>query len=96
VGHGSHAWETPDPAADDGRLPAQATVRDVLDHEQTWRQVVAAAMETGVAGDEAQAAGRLQAFLDAPARQLIDALAPPRLSDGGQTLHGRLDSVLPS
>jgi alpha-L-rhamnosidase len=95
VGHGSHAWETADPAAVDNPLPAQATVRDVLDHEQTWRQVVAAAVDTGVAGDEAQAATRLQAFLDAPASRLVDALAPPGLIEGGSALHARLDSLLP-
>jgi alpha-L-rhamnosidase len=95
VGHGTHAWQTADPAVD-RPLPAQPTVRDVLDHEDTWRQVVAAAVETGVAGDEAQAAGRLQAFLDAPARRLVDALAPPGLIDGNQALHARLDSLLPS
>jgi alpha-L-rhamnosidase len=94
VGHGTHAWQTADPAAD-RPLPAQATVRDVLDHEETWRQIVAAAVETGVAGDEAQAAGRLQAFLDAPASRLVDALAPPGLIDGNQALHARLDSLLP-
>jgi alpha-L-rhamnosidase len=94
VGHGTHTWQTADPAAVNRPLPAQATVRDVLDHEETWRQVVAAAVETGVAGDEAQAAGRLQAFLDAPASRLVDALAPPGLIDGGQALHARLDGLL--
>jgi alpha-L-rhamnosidase len=95
VGHGTHAWETADPAAVDGPLSAQATVRDVFDHEETWRQVVAAAVETGVASDEAQVAARLRAFLDAPSSRLIDALAPPGLINGGQALHARLDGLLP-
>jgi alpha-L-rhamnosidase len=95
VGHGRHNWETADPAAADRPLPAQATVRDVLDHEATWRQVVAAAVDTGVVGGEAQAAARLRAFLDAPARRLVDALALPGLLEGGQALHARLDSLLP-
>jgi alpha-L-rhamnosidase len=94
VGHGTHAWETADPAAD-GPLPAQATVRDVLDHERTWRQVVAAAVDTGVVGDEAQAADRLRAFLDAPSSRLVDALAPPGLTDGGEALNARLIKLLP-
>ena len=76
VGHGIHTWQTADPAAVDRPLAAQATVRDVLDHEQTWRQVVAAAAETGVVSDEAQAAARLQPYLDAPSSRLVDALAP--------------------
>jgi alpha-L-rhamnosidase len=93
VGHGTHAWEVADPAVD-RPLRAGACVRDVLDHEATWRQVVDAAVETGVAGDEAQAAARLRAFLDAPADQLVDALAPAPLVQGGPALHARLDSLL--
>ena len=94
VGHGTHAWQTADPAAAEGPLAAGATVRDVLDHERTWRQVVAAAVETGVASDEAQAATRLQAFLDASASRLVDALAPPGLIEGGQDLQAQLDGLL--
>jgi alpha-L-rhamnosidase len=97
VGHGAHTWQTADPAAVDRPLAAQPTVRDVLDHEDTWRQVVAAAVETGVVSDEAQAAARLQAFLDAPSSRLVDALphAPPGLAKGRQALHARLDQLLP-
>jgi len=96
VGHGTHTWQTADPAAVDRPLAAQATVRDVLDHEDTWRQVVAAAVETGVVSDEAQAAARLQPFLDAPSRRLVDALAhaPPGLSKGRKALQARLDHLL--
>ena len=81
----------------DRRLPVQATVRDVLDHEDTWRQVVAAATETDVVDDEAQAAARLQPFLDAPSSRLVDtlALAPPGLAKGHKALHARLDHLLP-
>jgi alpha-L-rhamnosidase len=94
VGHGTHTWQTADPAAAEGALAAGATVRDVLDHEQTWRQVVAAAVETGVASDEAQAAARLQPYLEAPSSRLVDALAPPGLIEGGQELHATLDGLL--
>jgi alpha-L-rhamnosidase len=97
VGHGTHTWQAADPAAVDHPLAAQATVRDALDHEDTWQQVVAAAVETGVVSDEAQAAARLQAFLDAPSSRLVDALAhaPPGLAKGRQALHARLDQLLP-
>jgi alpha-L-rhamnosidase len=95
VGHGTHTWQATDPAAAESALAAGAMVRDVLDHEETWRQVVAAAVETGVASDEAQAAARLQAFLDAPSSRLVDALAPPGLIDGNQALHDRLNGLLP-
>jgi alpha-L-rhamnosidase len=96
VGHGTHAWQMADPVVD-GPLPAQPTVRDVFDHEETWQQVVAAAGETEVAGDEAQAAARLRAFLDAPASRLVDALAPLPLlnAESRRALHARLDSLLP-
>ena len=97
VGHGAHTWQTTDPVPVDDPLPAQATIRDVFDHEATWRRVVAAAVETGVVGDEAQAAARLQAFLDAPSSRLVDALthAPPGLAKGRKALHARLDPLLP-
>jgi alpha-L-rhamnosidase len=95
VGHGVHNWQAADPWPVDGALPVGATVRDVLDHEETWQRVVAAAVEIGVVSDDAQAAARLQAFLDAPSRQLGDALAPPGIVDGGQALRSRLDGILP-
>jgi len=97
VGHGTHTWQAADPAAANRPLRTQATVRDVLDHEDTWRQVVAAAVETGVVGDEAEAAARLQVFLDAPSSRLVDALAlaPPGLAKGRKALHARLDHLLP-
>jgi alpha-L-rhamnosidase len=86
-----------DPVGADRPLRAEATVRDVLDHEVTWRQVVAAATETGVVGDEAEAAARLQPFLDAPSSRLVDALAlaPPSFARGRRALHARLDHLLP-
>jgi alpha-L-rhamnosidase len=96
VGHGTHTWAAADPAAGDPSPAAPATIRDVLDHEATWRQVVAAAVETGVVGDEAQAAARLRAFLDAPSSRLTDALAPPGLVADGQALKARLDDLLPT
>lgn len=97
VGHGAHTWQTADPVAVDRPLAAQATVRDVLDHEGIWQQVVAAAVETGVVSDEAEAAARLQVFLDAPSSRLVDALAhaPPGLAKSRQALHARLDHLLP-
>jgi alpha-L-rhamnosidase len=96
VGHGAHAWQVADPVTAARALAAGATVRDVLDHEETWRQVVAAAMETGVVSDEAQAAARLQAFLDAPSRRLVDGLTLRGMVEGGQALHARVDGLLPA
>jgi alpha-L-rhamnosidase len=96
VGHGAHAWQVADPVPAASMLAAGATVRDVLDHEETWRQVVAAAVETGVVGDEAQAAARLRAFLDAPSGRLVDALTFHGIVAGGEALHARLDGLLPA
>ena len=46
-----------------------------------------------VAG-EPEAAGRLDAYLDAPAGALVDALAPRGLTDRAEALRERLAGVL--
>jgi alpha-L-rhamnosidase len=93
VRHGEHAWRVPDVWGADGALPGAPTVRDVLDHEDSWRQVVAAAEE--LAGlDEQEAAARLAAYLDRPATVLAEALAPKGLARGGEVLAERLAAVL--
>ncbi len=74
VGPGPHEWETDDPCDPVPGLPPQATIRAVLDHEPTWRGVVAAAVEADAAVDEAEVAERLAPFLDAPATDLLKAL----------------------
>ena len=73
VRHGSHEWTVADPCAEAPALPAEPTIRQVMDHEPSWNQVVAAAVESGVATDEAVLAGRLEHFLDAPAATIVDA-----------------------
>jgi alpha-L-rhamnosidase len=65
-------------------------VRDVLDHEPTWRQVVTAATETGVAADEAAAAEKLLRYLDAPADELVSALAPRGFVPGADLFNERI------
>ena len=74
VGHGRHEWDVPDPCADDPGLRPDATIRDVLDHAPSWREVVRAAVEAEVATDEPDVARRLQPFLDRPAAALVDHL----------------------
>src|SRR5215212_9755927 len=44
VGHGTHSWEVADPCAEPALPGRGATVRDVVDSPQAWRDVVAAAM----------------------------------------------------
>lgn len=95
VGHGERHWEIPDPMADGATQRVTATVRDVLDDPDTWAAVVAAAVETGVVpGGEAQVAGRLAAYLDAPAAELVLALTPQESPAGLASLERGLEAIL--
>jgi alpha-L-rhamnosidase len=94
VRHGTHTWRVPDAWGANGALPPAPTVRDVLDHEEAWRKVVDAAEELSLVNGEPGAAGRLGAFLDAPAGVLVDALVPPGFANGAQALRQKLDGVL--
>jgi alpha-L-rhamnosidase len=94
VGHGTHTWRVTDAWGADGALPPAPTVRDVLDHEEAWSKVVDAAEELSLVNGEPGAAGRLGAFLDAPAGVLVDALVPPGFANGAQALRQKLDGVL--
>jgi alpha-L-rhamnosidase len=79
----------PDPYAQPPVLAAEPTIREVMDHQSAWAQVVAAAAEAG-AGDEAQIAQRLRPYLDAPATGLIDALTAGGFVPGAAELQARL------
>jgi alpha-L-rhamnosidase len=96
VPHGEHRWDVADPtAASPATLPAGATVRDVLDTPALWTEVVTAAVETGIApAGEAQVAERLTAYLDRPATQLSQALAPRPYRPGARELRERIAAVL--
>jgi alpha-L-rhamnosidase len=94
VGHGTHEWRRPDAWGGNGAAPDLATVRDVLDHQPSWEQVVAAATDLEVVRGEAEAAGRLNAYLDKPVDVLADALAPRGLVDRGEELRERLAGLL--
>ena len=54
------------PGASTGAVPARATIRDLLDHEPTWGEVVAAAVETGVASRRRRGGDTARALLDEP------------------------------
>jgi alpha-L-rhamnosidase len=94
VGHGRHEWTAADPYATDPELPADPSVRQVLDHEPTWRTVVAAAAETGVAGDEAALADRLARHLDDPATRLVEAATADGFVPGADAFRARLTAQL--
>ena len=91
VRHGTYEWHVPDVWATNGA--PLSTVRDVLDDEHAWNDIVAAAKELSLVSGERQAAGRLKGYLDAPAATLIDALIPPGLVRNGDALRARLTEV---
>jgi alpha-L-rhamnosidase len=94
VRHGEHRWEVADPVRDEP-LPADATIRQLLDHEPTWRKVVEAAVGTGVVADDAELAGRLARYLDAPASQLVESAMPRGFVPGAEEFEARLAGILP-
>ncbi len=97
VGAGTHSFETTDPVAADPGLPENATIRDVLDHRATWSQVVSIATDLDAVTDEAQAAGRLEPYLDYPAPALVDRIARAFGRRGSiDELKERLAPLLPS
>jgi alpha-L-rhamnosidase len=93
VRHGEHEWTVADPVRDEP-LPADASIRQLMDHEPTWTAVVTAARDSGVAADEAALAARLERYLDAPASQLADAATARGFSPGAEALRARLEFLL--
>ena len=96
VGHGTHGWQVPDPVAPKSSLTIEATVRDVLDDQDVWRQIGDAVVDAGVAHDDAEAASRLAPYLDAPAADLIDAVTLFGVLPHSETLREQLAGLLPS
>ncbi|MGW6276471.1 family 78 glycoside hydrolase catalytic domain [Kribbella sp. NPDC055071] len=94
VGHGTHEWTAQDPYSEAPKLPAGATVRQLVDHEPSWDTIVAAAIETGVVADDAELAGRLERYLDQPATNLVESISPRGLTPSADALHARLDALL--
>jgi alpha-L-rhamnosidase len=95
VRHGTHQWVVPDPVTIEP-LPADATIRQVLDHEPTWLKVVEAAVDAGVAADDAELAARLAAHFDAPVSQLVESAVPRNFASGADEFRARVAGVLPS
>ena len=96
AGPGSHSWVRPDPCGKDRALPAEPTIRQLMDHAPSWAAVVAAAREAGVADDEAALAGRMERYLDAPAAEIAAAATSHGFIPGGDQLAARLNSLLSS
>jgi alpha-L-rhamnosidase len=94
VGHGTHEWTADDPSADTAQLPADATIRQLMDHEATWDAISTAARETEVVSDDAELAARLERYLDLPANQLVEAVSPRGFSPSAEALQATLDKLL--
>ncbi|MGK5685503.1 family 78 glycoside hydrolase catalytic domain [Actinoplanes sp. URMC 104] len=94
VGHGRHAWTVEDPYASAASLPAEPTIRQLMDHEPSWDKLVAAAREAGVADGEADLAERLERHLGAPAADFADAATAHGFIPGGDQLAARLTALL--
>jgi alpha-L-rhamnosidase len=94
VAHGRHEWTADDPYASVPELPAEPSLRQLLDHEPTWQAVVTAAAETGVARDEAVLADRLARHLDEPATSLVEAATARGFVPGAEAFRARLAAQL--
>ncbi|MEV0796824.1 family 78 glycoside hydrolase catalytic domain [Kribbella sp. NPDC050281] len=94
VGHGTHEWTGDDTYAATPALPADASIRQLMDHEPSWDEISAAAQETEVVADDADLAGRLERYLDHPADQLVEAISPRGFSPSAEALQARLEALL--
>jgi alpha-L-rhamnosidase len=94
VGHGTHEWTADDPDAEVPSLPADPTVRQLMDHEPTWDALVLAAVDQNVVTDDAEFAGRLTRYLDQPATQLVDAVGRRAFAPSAEALQAELDRLL--
>ncbi|WP_427893076.1 family 78 glycoside hydrolase catalytic domain [Kribbella sp. GL6] len=88
VGHGTHEWTVDDPHATAPEVPADATLRQVVDNLPAWNAITAAAVESGFAADDAALAARLLPYLDQPAGDLATATGPEAVKAAlGAVLH---------
>jgi len=94
VGHGTHEWIAEDPYGEAPALPADASIRQLMDHESSWETIVAAARETEIVADDADLAARLERYLDQPANQLVEAISPRGFGPDAEALQAKLDSLL--
>jgi hypothetical protein len=80
-------------------LPGDATIRDLLDHPEALAAVISAASRFTDPRfrpivDEADAARRLKAHLDAPLSELSHALHPRGFASGTEQLAEPLEEAL--
>jgi len=92
VRHGTHEWTVDDAYDREPDLPAAPTIRQLMDHEPTWQQIVAAAVSSGVSAGEAAVAARLERYLDAQATELVDAVTGGSFHQGADAFRAALPS----
>jgi alpha-L-rhamnosidase len=90
VGHGSHEWRVPDPVAGDGAMAA--TIRDIVDNQDSWAAIVTELAAADL--DEVAAAERLARYFDAPAEELPLLFTLEDYVPGALELRERLRSVI--
>ncbi|TCO51023.1 alpha-L-rhamnosidase [Kribbella antiqua] len=94
VGHGTHEWTAEDPYGETPALPADATIRQLMDHEPSWDTIATAAREAEVVADDAELAARLERYLEQPADQLVEAVSPRGFTRSSEELQAKLDALL--
>jgi alpha-L-rhamnosidase len=94
VEHGTHEWTADDPYAEVPELGADATIRQLMDHEPTWTALATAAVETGIVTDDAELAARLERYLGQPAGGLVEAISPRGFTPSAEALKTKLDALL--
>ncbi|WP_433157211.1 family 78 glycoside hydrolase catalytic domain [Kribbella sp. CA-247076] len=94
VGHGTHEWTADDPAAETPALPADPSIRQLMDHEASWAEIVAAAKDNDIVADDAELAAKLERHLDRPASRLVEAVSPRDFGPSAEALQAKLDALL--
>ncbi|MFE0588375.1 family 78 glycoside hydrolase catalytic domain [Micromonospora echinospora] len=93
VGHGHHQWQVPD--CPTSQPPTRtSTVRELIDHTESWQSLIRAGVESGVVGDDVELAARLAPYLDAPATALVVDLTCDHPAPGAEALQANLDQIL--
>ncbi|MFG1909834.1 family 78 glycoside hydrolase catalytic domain [Kribbella sp. NPDC048928] len=94
VGHGTHEWTATDPYAESPELPADASIRQLLDDLPTWSALATAATDAGFAADDAELAGRFKAYLNQSATGLVEALGSRDTTPDPEAVKAALAAVL--
>jgi alpha-L-rhamnosidase len=94
VSHGTHEWTAADPYAEAPGVPADATIRQLIDNAPAWTAIVAAAIDDEVVATDTELTLRLERYLDNPAAELIPVLGRFRKNPDAQALQAELDARL--